>query len=332
MNKNLAIVIPAYKSSFLKETLISIANQSCLDFTLYIGDDASPNDILSIVRQFENKIDIVYERFAENLGGHDLVAQWERSIALSNKEEWIWLFSDDDIMDENCVSDFYEVIRSEILNIEDKVLRFRRSILNDKNEVTPQLFEMPIEFDVVYLMKKQNEKAFGLNLTEYLFSRHLYREMGGYVNFPVAWGSDGMTVLKFGKKSGFVSLKSNIYWRKSLENLSSQKMYDVKLNAEILINKWLFQFLQSYRSNKLIYRGQINSRFLILEHYIELPLKELIYYTFNFKRDCKISGLKYSFHYLPILLKWKMKYAFKFFILKHSPFVNDLMIKNKLWR
>ena len=41
--KKLAIVIPAYKGRFLKETLDSIAVQAHKDeFVLYIGDDASP--------------------------------------------------------------------------------------------------------------------------------------------------------------------------------------------------------------------------------------------------------------------------------------------------
>jgi glycosyltransferase involved in cell wall biosynthesis len=50
MNK-LAIIIPAYKITFLDEALNSIANQTCLDFTVYIGDDASPHNIESIVKK-----------------------------------------------------------------------------------------------------------------------------------------------------------------------------------------------------------------------------------------------------------------------------------------
>ena len=38
---NLAIVIPAYKSTFLPVALDSIVAQTCKDFTLYIGGDCS---------------------------------------------------------------------------------------------------------------------------------------------------------------------------------------------------------------------------------------------------------------------------------------------------
>ena len=96
---NLAIVIPAYKSTFLAAALDSIAAQTSLDFTLYIGDDCSPNHLGAIVDRYRDRINLVYHRFDTNLGGKDLVAQWERCIDMSQGEEWIWLFSDDDVME-----------------------------------------------------------------------------------------------------------------------------------------------------------------------------------------------------------------------------------------
>lgn len=76
--KKLAIVIPAYKGRFLKETLDSIAVQAHKDeFVLYIGDDASPERLDKIVESYQNKVNLVYHRFSENMGGKDLVALGE---------------------------------------------------------------------------------------------------------------------------------------------------------------------------------------------------------------------------------------------------------------
>ena len=47
--KKLAIIIPAYKPRFLQETLDSIAKQNSHEFTEYIGDDASPYTLDTIV-------------------------------------------------------------------------------------------------------------------------------------------------------------------------------------------------------------------------------------------------------------------------------------------
>lgn len=64
----MAIVIPAYKGRFLKETLDSIAVQAHKDeFVLYIGDDASPERLDKIVESYQNKV-TVYHRFSENMG------------------------------------------------------------------------------------------------------------------------------------------------------------------------------------------------------------------------------------------------------------------------
>ena len=60
----MAIVIPAYKGRFLKETLDSIAVQAHKDeFVLYIGDDASPQNLKEIVSDYADKMNIVYRRF-----------------------------------------------------------------------------------------------------------------------------------------------------------------------------------------------------------------------------------------------------------------------------
>ena len=66
----MAIVIPAYKGRFLKETLDSIAVQAHKDeFVLYIGDDASPERLDKIVESYQNKVNLVYHRFKRKYGG-----------------------------------------------------------------------------------------------------------------------------------------------------------------------------------------------------------------------------------------------------------------------
>ena len=85
MNKELAIIIPAYKGRFLGAALDSLARQSCMDFTVYVGDDCSPEDIGEIVSKYAGSIDIVYRKFEDNLGGTDLSAHWERAMCV-----WPW--------------------------------------------------------------------------------------------------------------------------------------------------------------------------------------------------------------------------------------------------
>ena len=130
---DLAIIIPAYKETFLEEAIQSISSQTCKDFTLYVGDDCSPYPLKNIVDNYTGKIKIIYHRFETNIGGKDLVAQWERCIALSKNEKWIWLFSDDDVMEPNCVASFYKAIK-ETSSYYD-VYHFNVNIIDEHSKV-----------------------------------------------------------------------------------------------------------------------------------------------------------------------------------------------------
>ena len=68
----------------LKETLDSIAVQDHKDeFVLYIGDAASPERLDKIVESYQNKVNLVYHRFSENMGGKDLPCRsFERIIQI----------------------------------------------------------------------------------------------------------------------------------------------------------------------------------------------------------------------------------------------------------
>ena len=126
--KKLAIIIPAYKPRLLQETLDSIAKQNNHEFTVYIGDDASPYPLESIVDRYKNKFDIIYHRFEQNMGKKDLPGHWERCILLS-AEELIWLFSDDDLMPFDGVA---RIIRASQKHSEGKyIFRFPLEVVDD---------------------------------------------------------------------------------------------------------------------------------------------------------------------------------------------------------
>ena len=99
MENKIAVIIPAYKDTYLLNTLISINNQTDKKFNLYICNDSSPYNIEKVLADFKkiNKIHFEYIKFENNLGGSDLIQHWNRCINQIKNEEWIWLFSDDDL-------------------------------------------------------------------------------------------------------------------------------------------------------------------------------------------------------------------------------------------
>ena len=89
-----SFVLPAYKARFFREAIDSILNQTYPDFELIIVNDASPENLDSIVESYDDER-IRYYKNEKNLGGHDLVAQWNHSISYASGE-YIILASDDD--------------------------------------------------------------------------------------------------------------------------------------------------------------------------------------------------------------------------------------------
>ena len=219
---SLAIIIPAYKDTYLKVALDSIAAQTCHDFVLYIGDDCSPFQLEPIVEGYKDKINLVYQRFDTNLGGTDLVAQWERCIAMSMDEPYIWLFSDDDVMDPNCVEEFLKHLKK-TRGLYD-LYHFDINEINESGEVTRQMCNYP---DVLQAYDYYKGKIFGKYpsyVVENIFSRKVYDQSGGFKNFDLAWGSDTATWAMFcGKKGMFKIPSAHVNWRRSSQNISPNR-------------------------------------------------------------------------------------------------------------
>lgn len=252
--KLLAIIIPAYKNTFLKETLDSISCQSCQDFTLYIGDDCSPYELYPIIEQYITKINIVYKRFDTNLGGKDLVGQWKRCIDMTDGEPYIWLFSDDDIMDVNCVAKFYDAIKH---NPDAGLLHFNINKINDKSQQVYSFQPWPKYCSTKeYIDGKLGAKGYISYVVEFIVRRDIYEKCRGFENFDLAWGSDFISWIKFSDEAnGIITIDgARVNWRESNENISPNKNPQIiyrKLKSVILYTKWISDFAKNKKYGKV---------------------------------------------------------------------------------
>jgi glycosyltransferase involved in cell wall biosynthesis len=243
-NNKLAIVMPAYKGRFLRQALDSIATQTDKRFTVYIGNDASPDNIKGICDDFTDRLNLVYTRFDENLGQSSLVAHWNRCIELS-KEPWIWLFCDDDIMEPQCVEMFYKTIGRE--KDKFKVLRFNTLTIDDHSKVTrvnPLHPETESGIRFIYHRLKGERASF---VTEYIFARETYLKDGGMVEFPLAWASDDASWLTFSKEHGIATIQgANVLWRHGAYNISppGPKYQTMRIEAAFRFVNWLDNFIK----------------------------------------------------------------------------------------
>lgn len=282
MKKPLAIVIPAYKLKYFEEALNSIASQTNKNFTLYIGDDNSPEDIYSIVQQYNNKINIIYKKFDQNIGSDSIAKHWKRCIDMTAGEEWIWLFSDDDVMSENCVDAFMKGIEKTKSHYD--VYRFNCSIIDGGgNKLTENSIYPEIQTSFEFLISRLTYTNHSY-IVNYIFTRDIYLKYNGFVDFKAAWAADDATWILFGQDKKIFTLdEGEIKWRQSAINISGNRndlvnrqnkykgteqfiewLYNwvlqnnVRLDNKVVIN-WLLIMLTSY-GYKNVFSAYIKSK------------------------------------------------------------------------
>lgn len=219
----LAIVIPAYKGEFLEDTLESLSRQTDLRFNVYIANDGGDETIDSIIGNYDSKLSITYRYFKNNLGHKSLVSAWNRAMALVQRENWIWILPDDDYISDCCVEVFYKSLdnncdlyrfRSIVVN-SDKTIRFANPLIEG--------FEPAFAayYDKIRLLRTSS-------LAEYIFRKDKLNEVGGFKDYPFAWGSDDLAWYRIGKDRGIYSIpEGEVYLRQSELNISSNQNRDI---------------------------------------------------------------------------------------------------------
>lgn len=218
----LAIIIPYYKRTFFEATLQSLAAQTCQDFKVYIGDDASPENPAMLLEKYKGKFDVVYHRFATNLGGISLTQQWERCIALSGNEPWLMILGDDDMLGDNVVEAFYENLK-EIKQNGCNVIRFATQIINGEGKSISEVYEHPKLENATDAFWRRINGDTRSSLSEYFFSRVTYSKYG-FKDYPLAWHSDDRAWLEFADGQPIFSISNTVlYIRMSSLNISGKE-------------------------------------------------------------------------------------------------------------
>lgn len=255
----LAIIIPYYKLTFFKETLESLASQTDKRFKVYIGDDASVEDCRGLLRAYEGKFDFKYHRFENNLGSKSLTKQWERCIRLSTVEEWLMILGDDDYLDSYVVASFYKLLGEVI--VKPDLIRFNLHVVNEKNE----LLHANTQSKVIETSDELLDKIFSMKeyitMSEFVFSKEIYKLNNGFIEFPLAWFSDYATWLLYAKKTGIYNINNAVvYWRWSNINISSKarsiKEVELKISSLFLFNSFVKEefLVDSYRIKTYVFK------------------------------------------------------------------------------
>jgi glycosyltransferase involved in cell wall biosynthesis len=216
----LAIVIPFFKIKFFREALDSILAQSVSDFHIYIGDDASPDTDDGLLSYLGTIPNLTYHRFNENLGATSLTSHWNRCIDLVRNEQWIWLFSDDDVMSPNCVREFknFKAANAGIQIFKHDSAKF----IDIQNILRRNTF--PPSMNSLDFLKYKFNYIYESYAIEYIVHKSLYEAVGGYTDFPLGWCSDDLFWIQASAISPILTIPyTTVYWRFSDENISGRR-------------------------------------------------------------------------------------------------------------
>lgn len=209
-----SFVLPAYKATFFKEALDSILSQTYKEFELIIVNDASPEDLDSIVASYSDPR-IRYYKNEKNIGGKDLVAQWNHCLEYA-LGDYIILASDDDVYHQEYLEKMDVLVNK---YPEVNVFRPRVQYIDENGKITG-IFGCIAE-KVSWMEYWYYWEHVGSSIGHIIFNRTKLIENGGFVNFPMGWGSDDATILMMGKNG--ICFESEILYsfRNSGQNISS---------------------------------------------------------------------------------------------------------------
>ncbi len=236
----LSVVVPAYKPDFLAAALQSLAAQSVKDFTVLVADDCSPHALVEITRQFEADLNLNYHRFPSNLGSKSLAAQWSRSIRLTGSP-WVWLFSDDDLADPNCVEVLLSALDGPLAKT-TRLFHFNTRIVDQTGQLIRETHRYPARLGASQFVQARMDMRFSSFACEYIFARAAFDEIGGLVDFPAGWCSDDASWVALSGDADIVTLDgAMVSWRRSEKNISSPSSGHGPEKADAMISylEWL---------------------------------------------------------------------------------------------
>lgn len=212
-----SFVLPAYKDKFLRFAIESILQQTYKDFELIIINDKSPYNLKEIVASYQDTRIRYYEN-SSNIGGQDLVSNWNQCLKYAQGDFTV-LASDDDY--------YLPTYLEKMISLSERypqinLFHCRVAIIDDNNKFI--YWGAPIaeyESDIDFIFQRAINRRTQL-APEFMCRTSSLKGIGGFTNYPRAWYSDEMTWYTLAKGHGVVATNETLfYWRSSQINIST---------------------------------------------------------------------------------------------------------------
>lgn len=241
-----SILIPAYKKAYLQECIDSILRQTYECFELIIVDDASPEDLYSIVSLYSDSR-IKYYRNEKNCGAANVVDNWNICLGYATGD-YIICMGDDDKLLPNCLEEYVKLI-AKYPGI--GLLHGWTEIIDEHSTAYQQTVHRCEYESVISLIWHRwhvyNQQFIG----DFCFEAVWLRKQGGFYFLPLAWGSDDISAFIGASKNGVANTQSIVFqYRRNPYTISSTGNVELKLEAILKEYKWYKAFLCQEPNNQ----------------------------------------------------------------------------------
>ena len=231
----ISFILPAWKARFLHDAIESIVAQTSPDWELVVVDDCSPEPLREIVEAFDDPR-IRYIRNERNLGGENLVRQWNHCISFATGD-YVVLAADDDL--------YRPAFCAECIRLAGKYpeAELIHSSVEQIDEAGKHLEDDSILPEFTNKYEYLNWWVTGRSFTcigNFAFKRTALLELGGFIDFPCAFGSDIATPIALSRK-GVANTREMLFcFRQSAQHLSADtSRFKEKLEAVSQLSEWL---------------------------------------------------------------------------------------------
>ena len=305
----LSFILPAWKGRFLNEAIGSIVSQSSHDWELVVVDDCSPDPICEIVGSFADAR-IRYFRNEENIGGKELVRQWNHCVKYA-KGDWIVLAADDDL--------YRPTFCEEVLRLAEKYpqVDLIHSSVEQIDEEGRHLWDDSILPEFTSKYEYLNWWLTGRSFTcigNFAFRRTALESLGGFMEFPCAFGTDIATPISL-SQNGVTNTQEMLFrFRQGAQHLSADtSRFKEKLEGISRLSEFLRSIRYETPANEAdrAFYAIVNEDYLhkkCVYDYFNLVIKHLRFGDlFPYLKLCRLANGKDK---LMMILRWCKRRCF----------------------
>lgn len=244
-----SVTVPAYKAQFLAECIDSILVQTYKNFELIIVNDASPQDLDSIVKRYDDPR-IHYYKNKVGFGAEHVVGNWNKCLEYATGD-YVICMGDDDKLLPNCLEEYVKLIK-QYPNL--NLYHAMTLLIDEKSKVIGVQAPRPLHESVLSMIYY---RWFGGIRSQYigdwLFrTRHL-KDIGGFVDVPCAWEADDISACKAAGNKGVANLQvPGFLYRVNSQTISNNNSNTgKKLEARLKVISLYKAFLKNVNTTEV---------------------------------------------------------------------------------